>query len=483
MSAPERTRAALVAPARGCILVLLAGTLCGCGGPALVFEFDNNLESALPVPEQLDELCLQVFADGKQRFSRRYSLVERRGKQQSLTVIPGERKSVELLARGLRSGQITSEQRRSFETSGGVERFSLNLRGCSAESNGRSFTDTGLKVAQPNTTVATVPVANAAHEVLVFFSGKTSAFHLDSQGHKIEATTEAPKTTAKIAGILAVDHQMAGRSAQDCDLDLLALTSSGARLLAHDGAGHFSDASGPLSKQSGAQAAAAADFDNDGLTDLAVAGTKGLKIWLNNGRGSYRDGSSGLPSGLPTAISALAAGDLDGDFQPDLLIGTGSASAAKDVALLNKGGHASFTTVSVGGVTTKATRTVAVAVAELNNDKLDDIVVATVSGVSIYTHDGVGSTFKLRKTLALQGVKQIIASDVDRDCKRDLLMVRLAGSILYFNAGRGDFDAATSLNGLPTGGTNAAVADLDGNGLPDLLFGGASGGARFLLQR
>ncbi len=72
---------------------------------------------------------------------------------------------------------------------------------------------------------------------------------------------------------------------------------------------------------------AAADFDGDGILDIAcgvsnnTTGNKGILLYKGTGKGKFTAWSAngGLPAaGLPRYVEGLEAGDFDGDGRPDL---------------------------------------------------------------------------------------------------------------------------------------------------------------------
>ncbi|MEO6593156.1 MAG: VCBS repeat-containing protein, partial [Planctomycetota bacterium] len=101
-------------------------------------------------------------------------------------------------------------------------------------------------------------------------------------------------------------------------------------LLLNDGTGIFALAgSGQLAVPGDTFDAVALDFDDDGDLDLAVAITtitaSGLRLFANDGTAHFTDVSATrLPPGVPGG--SLLAVDVDGDGDPDLVIGAGGPS-------------------------------------------------------------------------------------------------------------------------------------------------------------
>jgi hypothetical protein len=119
---------------------------------------------------------------------------------------------------------------------------------------------------------------------------------------------------------------------------------------------------------------AIADFDGDGLGDVAVANDHATGILLNRGNGVLGSPVTYVVAG---GQKSIAVGDLDGDSRPDLAttnplgFGTAGWSGGRIVVLLNKGdgtfiAPAYFTEAAVVG---------GIAIGNLNGDGSSDLVV------------------------------------------------------------------------------------------------------------
>jgi Flp pilus assembly protein TadD len=83
--------------------------------------------------------------------------------------------------------------------------------------------------------------------------------------------------------------------------------------------------------------AAFVDYDNDGWIDRVVAGSRGVELYHNDGRGGFENRTQLLPSGVQhDSITQLLIADLDRDGDQDILLGTRSGIHL----LRNDGGNA-----------------------------------------------------------------------------------------------------------------------------------------------
>ena len=163
----------------------------------------------------------------------------------------------------------------------------------------------------------------------------------------------------------------------DGRLDLVAALSNGVSIFAGDGTGRFTSATSL--PENLPQGLAVADFTGDGRADLAVvsAGDSAIDVYPGTATGL-----SATPLFTPLSFGdQLVVADLNGDGLVDLLVVTGGASASGGAA----GQSAEFSSVTVlqgdgaghfTDVGTIAGNGVAVAVADLDGDRLPEVIVA-----------------------------------------------------------------------------------------------------------
>ncbi|HSU14162.1 VCBS repeat-containing protein [Longimicrobium sp.] len=182
----------------------------------------------------------------------------------------------------------------------------------------------------------------------------------------------------------------------------------------------------------------------------------------------YRyDGTEYQPNGLATAIPhSLSAADLNGDGRMDLLVGGYTGTTF----LLPGDGRGGFGAPSF---TTTPRFTDVVTLADVNRDGRADLVVAPeYSAVRLHPGDGRGG-FGAARELA-DSANWLAVADMNGDGAPDLVATRQDhGTVtVMLNDGRGGFRAARGFSADARLGA-LAVADLDGDGRQDVAVADA----------
>lgn len=219
-----------------------------------------------------------------------------------------------------------------------------------------------------------------------------------------------------------------------------------------------------------------ADFNGDGIPDLAVTDTS-VWILLGNGDGTFQPAVS-YPAG-PYPI-AIAAGDINNDGYTDLVVAGGGAGVPPISVLLGNGDGTFQAPVSieVGG------SPYSLVVGDFNGDGLADIAVANRDPGSVAVLVGKGDgTFQppvLYGTPDPGGAPDVLAmGDFNLDGKPDLVVEnsvanqRYLGVTVLLGNGDGSFQTPTfypvDLPGvLDWWWGGVAVADFNGDGFPDI---------------
>jgi hypothetical protein len=229
-------------------------------------------------------------------------------------------------------------------------------------------------------------------------------------------------------------------------------------------------------------AVAVGDLNHDGKLDLVVAaaaelsGNKGfVDVLLGNGDGTFQPAivtpiNSDFPLvelGYPVGI-ALA--DFNGDGNLDVVAANPTrAFFTSSISVLLGNGDGTFRETGVNVGTTLVSD---VAVGDVNNDHIPDLVVTGVNhGVSVLLGNGDG-TFQTPQVLTAPGLNSLTVAlgDFNHDGNLDIVTAnRNPGTVTVFlGNGNGTFQAPPN---FPSGANSAsavAVGDFNRDGFPDL---------------
>ena len=269
------------------------------------------------------------------------------------------------------------------------------------------------------------------------------------------------------------------------DLVTANFISDNVTILLGDGQGGFTEAGqSPIEVGSGPTGIAVADFNQDGLLDLAVTNlvSSTLTILLGNGKGQFSQ-AAGSPVAVRGDPLVVVTGDFNADGKPDLATANGGDS----VAILLGDGQGQFSQAA-GSPITVAGGPTAIAVGDFNRDGSSDLVVTNgrSASVTILLGNGQGqfSAGPNSPFAVGEGPQAVAVGNFTSDSNLDLAVVN-AGSgtvTILLGTGQGQFSPAP---GSPIGAGSSpqavAVAEVTGDGNLDLAVVDAASGAVIVL--
>ncbi len=260
----------------------------------------------------------------------------------------------------------------------------------------------------------------------------------------------------------------------DMDLAVVNLESNNVSLMFNSGAGTFAvDATYGIVEGVPDLAPApaggfllgmdAADFDGDGTTDIVRIGEYGPIVSFNGGSGSLY--------GLVVVaelfdIIAVSAGDVTGDGIPDVI---GFSSFDDYIVIIPNNGNRTFgeaRRIGLGDVNVQRGT-----VDDLDHDGDADIIVAATPKLfAIRNDDGVLA--EPQSVDLIDDVVDIVTGDVTGEGNIDVLVVTDEGTVeLFVGNGDGTIGDGIQFAGVASA-ASAALADVNGDGGPDLIITG-----------
>lgn len=219
----------------------------------------------------------------------------------------------------------------------------------------------------------------------------------------------------------------------------------------------------------------AVDVTNDGRVDLVVADQEGGRIVVleNTGEGAFRELGAFAAGEAP---AEMAAADFDGDGRPDLAVANHETD---HVTLLRGTGGGSFEAAPASPLRVDVAPHPHVVLADdLDGDGSADLLVdhREVGGMRLLTGRGDG-TFEAGEVVDVGGdpYRESILADLDGDGRPDLASPTERAIGVRLGRADGGFEELRTLDVAPMRPFTVAAGDFDGDGSLDLAAGAEQG--------
>ena len=213
-----------------------------------------------------------------------------------------------------------------------------------------------------------------------------------------------------------------------------------------------------------------ADFNGDGILDAAVANyaANTISVYAGDGKGGFTE-MQGSPFATGNGPTALAVADVNNDGLPDLICANANSGSISILLGTSIGTLAAMSSINVGGGPQ------AIAIGDFDRNGDADIAVVNLldSTITVLLGDGTGNFVDAGAVTAYTGgnPNAIVSSDFDGDGTADLAIADFNdGTVsVLLGDGTGSFTAmpGSPFTALPNV-SSLAVGDFNNDGKPDL---------------
>jgi Flp pilus assembly protein TadD len=222
-------------------------------------------------------------------------------------------------------------------------------------------------------------------------------------------------------------------------------------------------------------ACAVGDFDNDGLSDVAIAMSDRVLLFRNIGGGRFADVTETariIPVNHPSGLIFV---DYDHDGDLDLFVTGEASTGAKPNVLWRNNGDKTFTDWTQQAGLGGEGRTTASVLTDLNNDRAVDLVVTGSGPAPTFfanPRDGAFQPVPLFSEKGLAPTEGVVAFDFNKDGWMDIALTHSGapGVTLWKNVDGKRFERVALPLQNATRGWSIAAIDFDNDGWLDLAM-------------
>jgi len=218
------------------------------------------------------------------------------------------------------------------------------------------------------------------------------------------------------------------------------------------------------------------DFDGDGENDMVAlfGGDTEIVYFQNDGNGSFV--KEGFYDNIPPGPKYLLVGDLDNDFDQDLLVVSQLHTHLKITSFLNDG-NANFAKNQWYSQVYSSHASIEPDLVDIDNDGVLELAISDKQYVDFYKNKGDG-TFEFFSSLpfSIYRSEDVQFQDINGDDLPEILLLsrRLYSSIpaqfiIFYNLGNYNFDRIEAITTLNSESDQMLLVDLDNDGLQDFV--------------
>jgi hypothetical protein len=248
-------------------------------------------------------------------------------------------------------------------------------------------------------------------------------------------------------------------------------------------------AAAPVTGLTGPQVEAFADLNGDGIPDLVTGTIAGLFVQLGNGDGTFQapvmisDAGVSSANFFGTTTSNIVFGDFNGDGKVDIaFVACNSSSNPCSVGIILGNGDGTFQKERYYD---QASVITGIAVGDFNGDGILDIVAANFYGqtVDLLLGNGDGTFQEPLSTEISVNTGSVAVADLNGDGKLDVVATDYYGSqvIVLLGKGNGTFQTPKPYAEGSSYASDVTVADLRGVGKLDVVTMDSTNGVYVLL--